>query len=406
MTDELDQRPRLRPVEAVPLGDGREGHFAVHDPMGIAKAVLTVTEPALFILSLFDGRHDLRDVMRRFEARYGQPVQSETLTDMLRNLESASLLHGPAFEAHVAALQDEYRLSPVRASICADQIGTGEDAQSCFRSMLQPGEGASERNGCIVGVVAPHLDFERGKPCYELAYRALQGRPCPDRCVILGTNHCGWSMSVVATGKAFETPLGVTEVDTAFLEALEQRCGVNLREHELDHRREHSVELQLICLQHLFGADSFTIAPFLCPDPSGPTGTKPVDGHGIDLRDFAIALRETIGDSGGDTLVVAGADLSHIGRQFGDTFAIDPPLLKSLEERDRGVLAHLEASRPDDFLSALTADHNATRVCSAGCMYVLATVLEDAACELKGYHQAFARETQTCVTCTAMTYAR
>jgi AmmeMemoRadiSam system protein B len=406
MSEALEQRPQLRPVEAVPLGGEHEGHFAIHDPTGIAEAVLTVTEPALFILSRFDGKHDLDGIMREFEARYGQPVEADTLTAMVKNLESTRLLRGSAFDTHMRTLRQEFRARPSRPSICSEQMGDGDTARSYIVRLLDSDRRATAQNGLIAGVIAPHLDFERGEPCYQLAYRALQGRACPDRCVILGTNHFGWSTSVVATRKAFETPLGLTEVDAAFLDALERRCGADLCEHELDHRREHSIELQLLCLQHVFGAESFRMVPVLCPDPCGPTGTKPIDGKGVDLRDFAAALRDVIRESGGDTLLVAGADLSHVGRQFGDTFPLDQPFLAFIEDRDRRALALLESSRPEEFLRALSADGNATRVCSAGCMYVLASVLQDATPELKGYHQAYTREAETCVTCTALTYTR
>jgi len=402
----LEQRPKLRPVEAVPLGDGRRGQFALHDPTGLSEAMLTVSEPALFILALFDGRHALTEVMERFQSRYGQAVREQTLTDMVKNLDRARLLEGEAFESHMNGLRAEYRAATVRASVYGQSLGDRDEVEAYLREMLPRHEGNANGDGRIVGLIAPHLDYPRGAPCYEKAYGRLHGRTPPDRCVILGTNHFGLSTCVVATSKSFATPLGVTETDVSFLESVERRCGHELRGHELDHRREHSVEIQVMCLQHLFGADRFKIVPFLCPDPCGPSGTRPRDGEGVDLREFAEALRDVIAESGGDTLVVAGADLSHVGSQFGDTFTLDPAFLRFLEERDRRALAHLESAKPEAFVEALAADENVTRVCSAGCMYVAAVVLRGACPTLQSYHQAFNPEIQICVTCAAITYAR
>lgn len=406
MNEVLNQRPRLRPTEAVPLDDDRRGQFALRDPSGLAEAVVTVTEPALFILSLFDGQHELHGVLEKFEARYGQRLGESTLVNLVENLRSARMLEGPAFEAHVAALVAEYRAAPVRKSLVGRQLGSGKELQASLARMLPLVEGLPATNGKVVGLVAPHLDYARGGPCYAEAYGALRGRAHPDRCVILGTNHFGRSTSVVATAKAFETPLGVTDVDTSFLETVEQRCGFDLREGEFDHQREHSVELQVICLQHLFGAQSFKIVPFLCPDLCGPTGTKPSDGRGVDLRVFAHALAGAMKADGADTLLVGGADLSHVGTQFGDSFRLDEPFLRFLDEHDRRALAHLESSRPDDFVGALAREGNATRVCSAGCMFVVASVLQDARPTLLRYYQAVSQDAQICVSCTAMTYAR
>src|SRR4029079_11601775 len=116
----------------------------------------------------------------------------------------------------------------------------------------------------LAGLIAPHLDYPRGTPCYADAYGVLATMPPPKRVVILGTNHFGRASSSVATRKDFQTPLGTTRTDREFIAALEQSCGSDLCEHEFDHLREHSVELQVLVLQHLFGANSFTIVPVLC----------------------------------------------------------------------------------------------------------------------------------------------
>ena len=406
MSNAANERPKLRPVEAFPEDGDDEDIFLVRDPSGLSEGVLRMSEPALFVLSQLDGTHTLGDVRDAFQQRYKQTLTDSTLAKLVENLESSHLLEGPAFDAHFASLVESYRDAPVRQSIYGAELGDRPTVEAYMDEMLDPPCHPPERDGLIVGVIAPHLDYPRGGPCYQDAYGVLWGRPCPKRIVILGTNHFGTSTSVTATGKAFETPLGVTKVDTEFLEGVERRCGHDLRRHEFDHRREHSIELQVLCLQHVFGADSFTIVPFLCPDPCGPTGMKPFDGNGVALDDFARALAETMKDDGGDTLVVAGADLSHVGREFGDSFTLDEARLTRLKERDLTALAHLKRRCPEAFIDELKRDDNPTRVCSAGCMSVLAMLLPDAEPTLHKYHQAFDEDAQICVTCTAITYAR
>lgn len=406
MSEAIDERPRLRPVEAIPLADGDEQKFAVRDPTGIAEAVLTMSPEALFILSLLDGEHTLAAVQEGFRARYSRQVDLSTLVHIVENLRSVHLLDGAEFEAHIASLEQRYQDAPVRPSVYGRELGDRDQLSAYMSRMVPPGNGNGNNEGLIVGLIAPHLDYPRGGPCYSEAYGALRGRPCPTRCVILGTNHFGRSTSVVATAKSFETPLGVTTVDIPFLADIERRCGHNLRESEFDHQREHSIELQVICLQHLFGAESLKIVPFLCPDPCGPTGTRPCDGRGVDLADFAQALAETTMQDVDDTLLIAGADLSHIGRQFGDTIELDEAYLSSIAQRDRGALSHLEVAQPQSFVRALAESGNDTRVCSAGCLFVVATVLQDARPKLLKYHQAFTEHDQTCVTCSAFVYSR
>ncbi|MCH7525950.1 MAG: AmmeMemoRadiSam system protein B [Planctomycetes bacterium] len=400
----LDERPKLRPVEAFPLVNDEGRMVAVRDPTGLAEAVLTVSEPALYILSLLDGTRTLKTVGEDFVTRYGQLVGDDTLIELVSNLERAHLLDGPEFQAYVNELVTEYRAAPVRKSVYASELGSGQEVSDYLSKMLD-GAPSNQHDGNVVGLIAPHLDYPRGEQCYVAAYARLLGRAAPTRAVVLGTNHSGHSTSVVATGKAFETPLGVTQVDTDFLERLESRCG-DLRADEFDHRREHSVELQLVWLQHLFGSDAFRIVPFLCPDPCGPTGMKPANGHGVDLRDFAESLAATVQEDDGDTLVVAGADLSHVGSQFGDSSDLDRDFLASVERRDRRCLSYLEEGDAEAFVQAVAEEGNPTRVCSAGCMFVAATVLRDAKPKTLCYHQAFDERTQICVSCSAVAYTR
>lgn len=406
MTSITSLQPKLRPLEARPLLDGDSKQFIIRDPSGLADAVLTVSEPALFILSLLDGRHERKSVQEKFIARYGAMLKSATLDTLIDNLERSRFLDGPSFDRYFAGLCDDYRAAPTRPSIFASRLGSAGEVEALLEEMLPSSGYTAHGDGRLTGLIAPHLDYARGRPCYVSAYSALRGRTCPDRCVILGTNHFGRSYSVVATGKSFETPLGVTAVDVRFLEAVEARCGYDLRAHEFDHRREHSIELQVLCLQHVFGPASFEIVPVLCPDPCGPTGMAPFDGGGVDLRDFALALRDVMDQFSGDTLLVAGADLSHVGLEFGDSDTLDDAFLSAVEARDRAALNQLVQSAPDGFVQTLALESNPTRVCSAGCMYVLARVLHDSQPHLLRYHQAHTPAARICVSCAALTYSR
>lgn len=401
---DLQSRPKLRPVEAFAVpGDGSTT-FGVRDPTGISRVGLTLSPAALHILSMMDGDHTCAQIMERFGREVGQSLHSETLSSIVANLEEARLLESASFEAFYRSLVDEYRAAAVREMPHAADLGiTGSDG-SIFEEMLA-GVVPFEGPGDVVGLIVPHLDYARGRPCYAKGYSSLRGMEPPRRVVLLGTNHFGRATSVVATGNAFRTPLGLTAVDTAFLEKLEDRCG-HLREHELDHAREHSIELQVAWLQHLFGAESFAIVPFLCTDPCGPTGTASYDGGGVDLRDFAVALREAIAADGDGTLVVAGADLSHVGSSFGDDRGLDDEFLSSVRRLDEQALTELQAAGADGLVKCLRAHDNSTRVCSAGCMFVLATVLADARASVLDYHQAVDRVSGTCVSCAAVLYTR
>ena len=395
-----DTRPKLRPVEAIPVP--AEGAVAIRDPSGLSNVAISVTEPALFLLSLFDGQHTLTDVQRRFTERFNQPVNFATLADMVNRLDESLLLEGPTFEAHYAGLLEQYRAAPTRPLRDSEALGLDGNPTAFFDDLLAR---VSDQaiDGRVVGLIAPHLDYDRGQPCYARAYKTLLHQPPPDRVVILGTNHFGRSSSVVATVKDFATPLGTTATDVAFVEALEARCG-DLRRFEHDHAAEHSIELQVCWLQHLFGPERFTIAPFLCPDPCGPTETQPHDGHGVDLQDFARALSETLAQDDRSTLIIAGADFSHVGAHFGDNRALDEDFLGQVKRRDRDVLDHLERGDADAFRRCVAQEQNPTRICSAGCMFTLLSALSAAEPTVLAYHQAVTQAAGNCVTCAAVVF--
>lgn len=398
----LDERPKLRPVSATAVPGESGTRIVISDPARLSPITLSVSEPVILILSLLDGCHTLEEVREGFEKQFGQPLARETLDRLIAGLKSGYYLEGAAFDMFYQGLVDEYRAAPARVSGDGLSPESDENPTRTFDGILDASPAAAP-GGLIRGIIAPHLDYPRGEPCYGAAYGVIRNRPAPDRVVILGTNHFGRSTSVCATGKDFRTSLGLTRCDTAFLLALETECGP-LRESELDHQREHSIELQVLWLQHLFGADQFRIVPILCPDPCGPTGTGPMDGRGVDLRDFAERLGQLIRDDGQDTLVVAGADLSHVGTFFGSPPRLDDDLLERVRTQDTQALDHVEACDPAAFVAYLSETGNPTNICSAGCIFALLTALAPRTATKLGYHQAVHKELDNCVTCTAFEF--
>ncbi|MFH0980898.1 MAG: AmmeMemoRadiSam system protein B [Planctomycetota bacterium] len=397
-------RPKLRPVEVIPAPDGEPSTLALRDPAGLSPAMLTVSLPVLFVLGHFDGEHTLEEAAAAFARQFGLPLPPDKLENIVTHLQEAYFLDDEAFEAYYQSLVAEYRSAPARTMRSAEELGIDRNIGRAFDTWMATVPDV-DGDAPIAGVIAPHLDYPRGAPCYAAAYAALRHRPAPERIIILGTNHFGRSPSVVTTGKDFVTPLGTTRTDVEFIGRLEARCG-DLRRFEFDHQREHSVELQVLWCQHLFGPTRFSMVPILCPDPCGPTGTKPAGGEGVDLRDFAQVLGECIGLDGKDTLLIAGADLSHVGAHFGDERELDESFLPEVRERDHRALKALGEQGPEVFLGRVAEDGNPTRICSAGCIFALTTALTGAKPQLLRYHQAVHEASQTGVTCAAVLVTR
>ena len=97
---------------------------------------------------------------------------------------------------------------------------------------------------------------------------------------------------------------------------------------ELAHRDEHSIEFQVLYLQHRLGARPVKIVPILCGGFSAllDEGITPREDEQVER--FVAALREAERTHGGATLYVGAIDLSHVGPRFD-------PREPKLDERTR-----------------------------------------------------------------------
>jgi len=393
-----EKLPALRSLDVTPFrNSGNELYFALHDHARIASGPVAVSLPCYFVLAHLDGRHSRGEIQEAFRRQFGQPLAPEQFDKLLVTLDEALLLDNERFEQAYAARRETYRAGPVRES--RDRYPDAQTLRTEIEQMLACGAGASA--GQVHGIIAPHLDYRRGGPCYVRAYGALRQAGPAQRYVILGTNHAGRARSVVATRKDFQTPLGLVVTDRAFIERIEQRLGGPICEDEFDHDVEHSVELQVHVLQVCANQRRFEIVPVLCPDPCGSGDQAPDGSRGPDLGDFADVLGELMAEDHQPTVVIAAADLSHVGQRFGDPEHLTPELLEEVERRDRALLSLLEQRKEGEFVEALRVAGNPTRICSAGCIYAALRALPKRACRVLAYHQAADFETQTNVSCVA-----
>jgi hypothetical protein len=390
--------PALRPVEILPFrrADG-EVYFALHDPAQLAPQSIAISVAGYFVLAHLDGEHSPADVQAAFRAQTGLELPEREIMKLVEALDEGLFIRGERAERALAQRRESYRAAPVRDN--RDRYRDARALRSEIDELLAAGAVAPVKH--VRGLVAPHLDYTRGAPCYADAYATLAAAPPAERYVILGANHAGQSMSVVATTKDFRTPLGAAATDREFIHSVEERLGSSLCAHEDDHLHEHSVELQVHVLQVVLEGRPFEIVPILCPDVCGVTGTAPADGAGPDLRDFAQALGALIAKSDKRTVVVAGADLSHVGRRFGDEQPSSPEFLEEVAAADQNLLALLEARRDEEFFASLRATVNPTRICSTGCLFALLHALPGRPLRVLSYHQAVDMAAETHVTCAA-----
>jgi len=398
-------RPKLRPVEAVPVRQGGRIYVQIHDPARLSDKLLIVPQPMMFLLAHFDGAHTIVDIQAALLRQFGELVHSDRLREIVRQLDDALLLDSEHFRQHLAAVTEEFRARPVRlpasagAAYPAEAAPLAEALDGYFTAAGGPGlPGRAGGDARLTGLVAPHIDFHRGGPCYAHAYKAV-AEHCPaELFIVLGTAHFARGALYILTRKSFETPLGTMATDAALVDALAQRYRRQPFDEELVHKTEHSIEFQVVWLQHVLRGRRAILLPILCGAMDERVGDNASPRDVPEIADFVAALRDVVRESGLRACIVAGADLAHVGRQFGDEFDLTPQVMADVEQADRALLAHVEARDADAFYDALRADDNARHVCGGPPIYTLLAATDAASCRLLDYRQAADYEAQRAVT--------
>jgi hypothetical protein len=171
------------------------------------------------------------------------------------------------------------------------------------------------------------------------------------------------------------------------------------------HRLEHSVEFQVVFLQHLFGRD-VRVVPILCgPFFKGLSdGGLPEDDPGVGR--FFDALHALAASRRDALFWVMGVDMAHIGRRYGDGFAAAPrdPRLAQVESLDRARCEALASGDAPAFWRCVAAQGDPLRWCGSAPLYTFARTVGPARGELLHYEQ-WAIDTQSVVSFGALAFS-
>lgn len=362
-----------------------EGHefFHLSDPFGYVTDGVLMPPPAFMLAALFDGQRDAEAICRLFREQFGVNARPEDVRGLADQLSSAGLLADATFEERRVAIDQAFRESAVRPAWLAGRGYPGEpDALRVwlgerFRTdgpgmptEAEPGSGPPIR-----GLIAPHIDFARGGHLYAWAYRWLWQGEKPDLVLLFGVAHAAGEHPFVLCAKDFETPLGTVPVAREALSRLEKACSWNPYAEEILHRTEHSLEFQALMLALLYGDDAPPIIPVLCGMLTTPDmGEEAIPDDRPDVARFLDVARALVADHP-RAVAIAGADLSHVGRRFGDEVDITPELLDQIITADVTALNYLCEGDPAGFYRAIMRGGNPRHVCGMGCIYATATAI-------------------------------
>jgi MEMO1 family protein len=367
-------RPRLRPIETIFVTDPREGRLLVlRDTQGVVPGHVAMPAALAAIVGRFTGRRTCEEIAHDVATEIGGEVPVEAVVRLASQLEDALYCHGPRFQQALTRAHREFADAEVRPPSHAG--GAYAAAPGELRAYLDEsclGAAKRKERGRLRGLIAPHIDPWRGAVGYGHAYGALRSA-LPDEAdtfLLLGTSHAPMREPFALCRKAFHTPLGPLAPDHDAIDRLAAAASFDPYADQFNHKREHSLEFQVVFLKHVLGERPAKIVPVLAGlGEHQSRGTDPV--RDASVARFLDELKELVHARAGRVVVIAGADLAHVGPRFGDARGYDETQRRALEEADRASLARAAALETGAFWEDVAKDLDTRRVCGLAPIYSL-----------------------------------
>jgi len=366
-----NQFPKLRAVDLQPFMRGGRPSILLRDPLQLAERTIVIPQQLAPVLALCDGTRDAGGLSAALAVRYGLRATPEVLEQLLAALDEALLLENDRFAQARERVLAEYRQAPFRSPASAGRAypADADELRQLLDGYLDAVECEDSRPREVRGLVCPHIDYRRGGPTYAQTWkRVADAVREADLVVLLGTDHFGDGGLVTLTRQHYATPLGVLPTAVESVDALAAAIGPEKAfAGELAHRSEHSIELAAVWLHHVRAGEPCELLPILCGSfapfvrgeaqpESDPTLAALVDGIKQALR-------------GRRALVVAAADLAHVGPAFGGQ-PVDLMGRAQLQAADDELIERMCAGDGPGFFAAIKRDGDRRNVCGLPPIYL------------------------------------
>ena len=363
----------------------------LRDTQGITSSHVVLPMDLVPIVGRFDGTKTCESIARLASKEMGETVSTERVVQLAGELEEALFVEGAPYRRERARIEREFADADVRSASHAGGAYPGEPGklaryieEDCFGIA---GADVADEGGRLLGLIAPHIDPWRGARGYGEAYGVLaKALPADaDTFILFGTSHAPMNEPFSLCRKAFETPLGRLDADLESIDAIATACDFDPYADQLNHKREHSLEFQAVFLRHLLGDRKARIIPILAGlGEHQRSGKSPSRARAVER--FLDAVRKVVDTK--NAVVIAGADLAHVGPRFGDPKPFDEGERAALHETDRESLDHATRGDAEAFWRHVAGDLETRRVCGLAPIYsLLRTIASGTRGRLRHYEQ-------------------
>ena len=391
----IPDQPRLRPIEAQWTEHQGDRYIYLRDPMALAEHAVLVPQAVVPLLALCDGTRNVPALQAGLLLRTGLQLPTSTIRELLAQLDQALLLENGTYQTAKERVLQEYRALEHRLPSHAGLVYPAEPeelsaliGEYCRMTPVEPNP--EPVAGKLVGMVSPHIDYARGHETYaQLWQRAAPGLEGVELTIIFGTDHSGGPGMLTLTRQNYATPMGVLQTERSVVDKVADALGADRAfAEEIHHVKEHSIELATVWLHYFMDGRSCPMVPILCGSfhPFVAGEGDPADDEAIDAA-LAALRKET---EGRRTLVVAAADLAHVGPAFGDSAPLDELARAKLAAEDDDSLAAIREGDAGAFFDKSRQEYDARRLCGLPPIYMALRYLDGALGESMGYAQCAA----------------
>ena len=374
-----DSVPPLRKdLEFFPLQHGGKQYILIKDHLGLVQEGKAVELPLYQLMLLLDGSRTLRDLqVLLMRQQGGLLVGSDEIKRLVDQLDASFLLESDRLiRARDEVVEQFASLETRPCSHCGHGYPADPDELRKRLNEIVSGSPPLPDPGKIVALISPHIDLAVGARAYGNTYQLLK-HTSPSTVVILGVGHQLTTGLFCLTEKGFDTPLGTVKANKELVRILKNGGEGVLAPNDFSHRSEHSIEFQVLFLQHLLKRNSFAIVPVLCGSLLAGLPEYGREAYKRKAGPFLESLEQILTAKGNSALLITGVDLSHTGPKFGH----DQPArsLQALSEaHDRMLLKNLTSLDADRFWEESRRVNDRYNVCGFAALACLLEVLPKA----------------------------
>jgi AmmeMemoRadiSam system protein B len=381
----------------------------IADPYWLAgPRPVAVAHDVLGILELFDGERTLAAVQREAAVLYnGAAVPLDILEKLVALLDERYLLDSGRLRARLT--------QPDRPPACTGVYGKdpGPAREQLGLLFTNPGgPGLPGPPGCRVAadgavraVLLPHMDYLRGGVTYGWGFKELVERTDASLFVIVATSHSS-GRRFTLTRQNFTSPLGRVETDQGHIDRIVRHYGPGLFDDPYAHVREHSIELEVVGMQFVFGGRPFRIVPLVVGSFFDCVGTRTRPGEKRDVARMMTALARAEAEAGEKVCYVISGDLAHIGPKFDDPDPVGEKVLEHSKSQDDVLLERAVAADADGYFDVIAAEEDARRICGLPPTYVTLGAAKPSAGRLLHYGRFVDPEGDESVSFASMAFER